>query len=280
MLAPRVAIVVGTLASLSLASRLARAADDDVPERAPLPESILTESVTDVDAHEAGEFELESNLSSVGATDGTSKVSTIDVEVEMRVLSFLGARIEPSFSRTTYSDAPTEHGPGVSGGLAVTLLHDFRRDAHVQLEINARHFTKDDPRVIELGETLLPYEPQVLGAIRFGRVTFRGSVGAEFGPGTVAHAPIDLEASMLTDFDRDAHLGFFGIETDVDLARTAPWMIAPDVVTSLTSFGLPFEIGVAVPWYVGSPTQRANLGVLFRIFYLSEREVAFGKAPM
>jgi hypothetical protein len=255
-------------------------ADDDETERPPLPESILTESTTDVDAHEAGEVELESNMSSVGEARGGTQATAVDLELEVRVLSFLGARIEPSWQHTTYSDDGHDEGFGISGGLAFGLIHDWAHDAHLQLEMNARHYSIEDPRAVELGETTLPYEPQLLGAWRLAQLTFRGSVGVEFGPGTVAHAPIDLEASMLTGLDRDARLGFFGLEGEVDFARIAPVMLAPDLVANLASFDLPFEVGVAVPWFVGSPTRRANIGVLLRLFYMSEREVAFGTAPV
>jgi hypothetical protein len=260
---------------------LARAASasDDPSEHAPLPESILTESTTDVDAYEAGEFELESNLSSIGEARGGTNTTSIDLEFEWRILSFFGTRIEPSFTHTTFARDGRDQGFGLSTGLALGLLHDFAHDAHLQLEFNARHYSVEDSRSIDLGETVLPYEPQLLGAWRIDRVTFRGSVGVEFGPGTVAHAPIDIESSIFTGFDRDARLGFVGLESDVDLARVAPLMIGPDVVASLTTFDLPLQIGVAVPWFVGSPTQRANIGVLLRLFYLSEREVAFGAPP-
>jgi hypothetical protein len=252
------------------------AADDDVPERPPLPESILTESTTDVDAHEAGEFELESNFASAGEARGGTQATTIDLELELRILSFLGARVEPSWTHATYSDDGRDKGFGISGGVAVGLLHDWAHDAHLQFEFAARRNSLDDARAVELGETVLPYEPQLLGAWRLARFTFRGSIGAELGPGTVAHAPLDFEASVLTGFDRDARIGFVGLEGDVDLARIAPLMFAPDLVASLVPLDLPLQVGVAVPWFVGSPTRRANVGVLLRLFYLSEREVAFG----
>lgn len=251
-------------------------ADDD--ERPPLPESILTESVTDVDTDEAGEVELESNLSSVGEARGGTNATSVDLEFEWRVLSFVGARIEPSFTHTTFGGDGSDKGFGVSGGLSVGLLHDWAHDAHLQLELNARRYSVEDDRSVFLGETALPYEPQLLGAWRIDRVTLRGSTGVELGPGMVAHAPIDIEASILTGFDHDARLGFFGVETEVDLARTAPVMLAPDLVTSLTTLGLPLQVGVAVPWFVGSPTVRANVGVLLRLFYVSEREAEFGSA--
>ena len=270
---PRAPAIASVLALVSTTP--ARA--DDEPDQPPVLESVLTESTTDVEADEAGEYELESNYSTVGERDGSTNATSIDLEIEYRLLSFVGARVEPSFSRAVYGSDAREKGFGISGGLALGLYHSPQGDAHLQLELSARHYTVESARAVQLGETVLPYEPQLLGAWRVGRVTLRGSGGFEFGPGTVAHAPIDLEAAILTGFDRDARFGFFGLETDVDLARTTPFMIAADVVASLTSLGLPLQIGFATPWFVGSPTHAANVGVLVRLFYVSTREAERGR---
>ncbi len=171
-------------------------------ERPPLPESLLTESATDVDAEEGGEIEYEANVATVGARAGGARAILTSLEVEWRVLREVGLRIEPSYARLVDSDAGGGRNQfGVAGALALGLLHDFARDLPVQAELLGRTPDSANARVFEPGETELPVAADIVAAVRSGRWTFRATVGAEAG-GRLEHAPVLASRAETTSSGR------------------------------------------------------------------------------
>jgi hypothetical protein len=240
-----------------------------VVARPPLPEAVLTESATDIDSIEAGELEWEANAEVVGARRGGARTTTASLEVEWRVFEQLGLRLEPSFEQFS-NGTDSEHSVGVAGALAFGLFHDFEHDAHLQLEVLG-HTTDIAEHGFETSDAELPGAADLVGALRRGRFTFRGTVGAEaFGP--FAHAPLHTDLAVLTGFLPDEQYGFFGLDVRADWARPDPLVVAPEVVADVSRLGLPLRLSAALPYNVGAHATAESFGVLLRLTLLSERE--------
>ncbi len=152
------------------------------PARPPLPESILTESATDIDAREAGELEYEFNLGLLRARAGAARVLTSSLEVEWRALDNVGLRLEPTFSQDRDDEpVPRRDVWGISAALAFGVFHDFTHDFHLQTELLARTSGSDSLQTHEPTETQLPIALDLLGAKRLGPLTLRVTAGAEAG---------------------------------------------------------------------------------------------------
>ncbi len=269
----RFAFVCGSyvLASL-LVGRTAHGAD---PAERPLPEPLFTETVTDLDGEEAGEAEAELNASVVRARRGGGVVSTESVEVEWLVTRRLGLRLEPFRSSSDPSGAaPSTSTYGANGALSWKLVRDPDRAFYAQAELSGR-LPWDASSVLSPGDSTLPVSLDLRAGTRFDRVTLRGGVGAEAGGGS-AHAPLRGSLALLTGFLRDERFGFAGIEVDADGARRNPLVVALDVVADCTPLGVPFGLGVALPWGVGTRAEEPSYGVLVRLFFVSAREAAAG----
>ncbi len=236
----------------------------------PLPESVLTESATDVDAEEAGEIELEANLATIGAQRGGARALLSSVEVEWRALRNLGVRLEPSYERGRADAASrTRDEFGFAGAVAVGLFHDYARDAHLQLELLGR--VPSESHGFAPDETVLPAAADLVSAVRRGRFTFRGTVGAE-AFGAFAHAPMHVDFAVLTGIRRDARFGFVGLEARTDLARANPFVLAPEVVADASSLGIPLRLGVALPVNIGADATSQSYGLFARLILLTDRE--------
>jgi len=100
------------LVVVGLMTTAAAPAAADEPARRPLPEALLTESTTDIDAEEAGELEVE-------ARSGGAQATLTSLEVEWRIFKVLGMRIEPSYARIANGgSAPAIDVFGLNGSLA------------------------------------------------------------------------------------------------------------------------------------------------------------------
>jgi hypothetical protein len=256
--------------TLALAAR-ARAAEP----RPQLPESMLTESATDVDATTGGEVEWELNAAALGALRGGAGARNLSLEVEWRVLAPVGVRVEPFFEQTREGTARTRRA-GMAGALALALFHDPERDAHVQLELLAH--TKNDARDFDPSDTVLPAAADVVSAVRLGRITLRGTAGAE-AFGAFAHAPLHTDAALLTGFLPNVRAGFMALDVRADFARRAPLVVAPELVADGSPLGVPFRFGAALPVNVGARATDTAFGVMFRLTLISESERAFVGAP-
>jgi len=244
---------------------------EEGPGRPPLPESLLTESATDVDATEAGELEIEANVASMRAHRGGSQATLYSIEAEWRVLTQVGVRLEPSYARMA---APTSDSFGLAGALALGLFHDFAHDFHVQAELTAH--TTDGPEQLGLdpSETVQPVAMDLVSAKRVGRFTFRSALGVEAG-GAFEHAPLHADVAAMTGILPDARLGFVALEVRTDWARKNPLVLAPEVVSDWTALGLPFRLGVAIPLNVGADDTRQSYGIFMRLILLTDREADF-----
>lgn len=237
--------------------------------RPPLPEAVLTESATDIDSIEAGELEWEANAEVLGARHGGARTTTTSLEVEWRIFEELGLRLEPTFEESS-SGATSEHEAGVAGALAFGLFHDFARDEHLQLELLA-HTTNIAEHGFETSDAELPGAADLVGAVRRGRFTFRGTLGVEaFGP--IAHAPLHTDLAVLTGFLPDEQYGFFGLDVRADWARPQPLVVAPEFVADISRLGIPLRLSAALPYNVGARVTAESFGILLRLTLLSERE--------
>src|SRR5260370_20256257 len=70
------------IASLFLVSSGSRSTLAQERVRRPIPEALLTESTTDIDAEEAGELEFEANVAKSAARTGGARATLTSLEVE------------------------------------------------------------------------------------------------------------------------------------------------------------------------------------------------------
>jgi hypothetical protein len=245
--------------------------------RPPLPESILTESATDIDAEAAGELEYEANLTKLRARAGAAQETLASVEVEWRALRELGFRLEPVAAHLSDSGRGSgKDSYGLGGALALGLLHDFVHDWHLQAEFLGRTSHHETARLFDPTDTELPYAANLLSAIRIGRWTFRSTAGIEVG-GSYARAPLHTDIAILTGITREERFGFLVIEGRADWARSDPLVLAPEYVADATPIGLPFRLGIALPINVGVAASGVSYGMFMRLVFLTSREAEFGR---
>lgn len=245
-----------------------------------MPEPILTESVTDLDGTEAGELEFELNASTLRARRGGAYLHQGSLEVEWLVTKRLGLRIEPLASRGRDPgavEAKTE--AGASAGVSWKLFQDFAHDFHVQIEALGRVPWDQTSIIAQPGDPELPFVLDVRTGARAGWLTVRSGLGVGAG-GSSAHAPVRASLALLTNFEASGRFGFWGIELDADAARDDPFVLALNIVPDLTPTGLPFRVGLALPWnLVGISSAEPGLGIFVRVFFVSGRESEFGRGP-
>jgi hypothetical protein len=240
----------------------------EAPSRRPLPEALLTESATDIDAEVAGELELEANVLRAAARRGGTSVSLASLELEWRVLREVGVRLEPSYTQIGGSrSAPARSALGMSGALALGLLHDRALEAHLQAEFVARSPESENANAFEPGEPQLPIAADLVGALRRGRWTLRATAGAEAG-GSFAHAPVHTDIALLTSIAPDTSFGFVGVEARADWARVAPLVLALEIVADTARLDVPVRVGVALPFNVGAESSRPSYGLFVRVQWL------------
>ena len=249
----------------------ARAADRDAgqgePRHAPMPEQILTESITDIDAIEAGETEFAFNAQTLRARQGGARAWQASVEAEWRATSHLGLRLEPSYANLAEEGRSREFG--LQAAAAWGLIHDFQRDFHVQIEATARLTGNEKPFESQPGDSSSPYSAGVRVGKRFGSWTFRPGAGAEVGA-TPAHAPLWFGMGILYELGAAGALGFVGIEMDADGGRQTPLIVAPDFMVDMKPIGLPFRLGFAVPYVVGADRREPSIGFYLRLLARTE----------
>lgn len=141
-----VCLVVALLVSTRSSAAAPETRTEDEPvQRPPLPEPIFTETTTDIDGYEPGEIEFDVNGSQALARRNAGRIRQVSVELEGKVWSRLGIRLEPSFSSSREAGALSSGGAfGFRGAAGWGLLHDFKRDFHLQIEASER-FIDDTP---------------------------------------------------------------------------------------------------------------------------------------
>ena len=272
----QLAVTLAVVASAALFVASARA-DEGEPEikRPPLPEPLLTETVTDLDGTEAGELEIAVNASQLVSRRGGFRNLQTSVEAEWLALRRLGFRFEPAYSRSIAPGAGSQGAFSFGAQASYKLYQDFAHDFHLQVEGGGR----------VLGPSLLALQPgdpaarfyiDLRSGIRVGRWTARYGVGASAGD-VIEHAPVRASLAIMTGFASSERYGFWGVEADADWARKQPIIVAPNVVADPTSLGVPFRIGVAVPLLVGAPAATPSAGIFLRVIFVTDREVSLGE---
>lgn len=252
-------------------------AEDGASHRQPMPEPLLAETITDIDGREAGELELELNALTWRALRGGAHTWQASVEGEFLATSHLGLRIEARYQRTVTApvDAEGARPMGVSAGVSWKLLQDFQRDLHAQVEVGFR-YPSEIAVAVDPEDSALPLAADLRAGWRRGMSTLRASFGVEAG-GASAHAPVRGTIGILEPLGPSERYGFWGLEIEVDAARRAPALLALNVVPNLEPLGLPFRLGLALPWSLGSRETQPSLGIFVRLFVESGREIAYGE---
>ena len=258
------------IVALLLLPRAARADEPD-DHRAPIPEPLLSETVTDVDGTEAGEIELEANGAVLRALRGGARALDSSLEIEWLATRRFGLRLEPTLSHDADGDAKT--AVGFSGGASWKLLQDFVHEFHADAEVLARVPWEQSP-IVQPGDPALPLAFDLRAGWRRDPMTLRWSAGVG-AFGDPQHLPLRGSLAALFPFEGSGRFGFWGLELDADGARGAPFVAALDVVPNLEPTGLPLRIGLALPWNIGERDDRPSLGLFLRVFYESAREIEF-----
>jgi hypothetical protein len=241
----------------------------DPAARRPLPEALLTESTTDIDAQDPGELEFEVNAARAASRTGAASATLTSLEVEWRILREMGLRFEPSYSQVTNGDASARAKAfGLAAAVAVGLWHDRLRELHLQAELLARTPESASAQVFEPDETELPLAADLLAAVRRGRWTLRATVGAEAG-GAFAHAPLHSDVALLAGFVSDERFGFVALEARADWAREDPFVLAPEIVADASPLGIPVRLGVALPFNVGVDSTHTSYGLFVHVTWIT-----------
>lgn len=255
---------------LVLAVSSSASAQDVPPRHVTLPEPIFGETVTDIDSREAGEIEFEGNGSIFRARRGGAYEIDASAEAEWIALSRLGLRLEPSIAQARDASLASSTDFALSGGAALKLVQDFERDFYLHFETLARVSSRDQDYV-QPGEPALPLAFDLRAGIRRGPLTLRGGGGVDM-IGHAEHVPLRASIAALAPFARTTRFGFWGLELDVDGARRAPAVVALNLESSLLPVGLPFRIGLALPWSIAEREDRPSVGIFVRLFFESARE--------
>ncbi len=257
-------------------------AQPSATDRAPLPEPLLAETVTDIDGTDPGEVEVEVNGSDRLAPRGSARALDASLELEWLVTRAWGLRVEPSIGREEpggASPASTHASTqlGANAGVSFKLLQDFAHDLHVDVEALGRA-PWDTQGSAQPGDPAQPLALDLRAAARPGVVTLRASLG--FGAfGTGVRNPLRASLAALLPFEPSGRIGFWGFEVDADGGRRAPLIASFEIVPNLTPAGLPLRLGVALPVGIGDDPTRPSFGLMLRLFYESEREIAFARPP-
>ncbi len=259
---------LATSALVAVLSRALPAAGQDAPRR-PMPEPILSESVTDIDGLQAGEVEISGAGGSLRSRTGGAVLAPGTLEVEWLATSRLGLRVEPGVVHTEDTTGPRDDW-GVGATVSWKLVRDVADDFYVQGEIGAE--TAEQRASFATPETsALPFAFDALAGWRTDGWTLRATAGAAAG-GTSPYAPLRASLALLRAFDRRRSAGFFGLEGIVDGTWTSPFFVAPDLVADLAPVGAPARLGLAIPWAPGAGGLQPSLGVYLRLIVEPRRD--------
>jgi hypothetical protein len=216
-----------------------------------LPEPILVESITDVDAREAGELELELFTAAAGFTKDAAYAMRL--EAEWRVSRLIGLKLELGFDRLQAFE------PSVSAGVSFSLFHAERLGLHAQAVVYGRWpFETAELAVLDPGEPSTIVAAGVHLAWQWRLLAARLEVTGGYG-GEIAHAPVRTNGAVLFG-NKTAFLGF---EAMADFARPKPLVLAAEAeVRQMLDDDLPLRVTLAVPFQPGSSSVAVILRVL------------------
>lgn len=223
-------------------------------ERVPMPETMFSESITDIDGEEAGEVEMD--VSSALMLPGPDAPSLrLSQETEWRVLRRVGVVLEAG---TVWNPNHPVAGHPVAADLRVgaswALLHLAEAGFHVQLEGNLRLLEGRTTAGIvdhpEFDEAALPMWGGIRAGLQRGAWTLRSSYALEMGLQQQGRPRLGMRTSI-TVLCSLSTLGFVALDVDVDTARSRPLVVAPSATLSSGWLDLPFRLALGLPVGVG-----------------------------
>jgi hypothetical protein len=164
---------------------------------------------------------------------------------------------------------------GASGGVSLKLVQDLRHDFYADLEVLGR-LPPDEQRIAQPGDPAQPIAVDMNAAFRAAPLTLRWSVGVG-ALGDAEHVPLRGALAALFPWEHTERYGFWGVEVSADGARRSPFIASLDIVPNLVPAGIPLRFGVAIPVTIAARDEEPSYGFFLRIFYESERELAFGR---
>lgn len=255
------------LVSSCCASALANPRDERRSLR-PMPEPVLGESVTDIDGTKAGELEVD--LTGLWGRGGSWATS---VEIEARVLDWLGLEAGLGYSRGK--------GLGQLEGdielrllASLSLLHDFERGLHGQVEIGGRLVGEPD-----LGPNLGEPRPPLSTGVRLGLDrdwwTLRVGLGAAIAGGSAHEIPAWASATAFLNLGQGRWTSL-GLDGEADWSRRNPFTLAPTVLVDGRILHLPGRLAVVALYGFASGGQEPWLGLILRLVGESDLGSASG----
>jgi hypothetical protein len=241
-------------------------ADESRGGRDPIAEPIVGETVTDIDAEEVGEVELD--ISALGSRryDRTS-VGMGELEIEAKLTSRLGASIAVGLGGDS---SQTVGSVGLRLAASYSVFHDRAHDLHLQLEAAARVFEADVGSSSARIDDAAPYEFGLRAAFRRSWFTVRWGAGVAIGG--VEPVPLWADVALLAEWGRHGRRSFAGLELVTDWSSEIPLTAIPEVAVGFELGELPLRIGVGVPVSVGYRVGDLSVGALLRLMLELDRD--------
>jgi hypothetical protein len=245
------------------------------PPRRKLPEPLVGEAITDLDAREEGEFEVDLGVKAVSRRATGAVFFDSEIEGEWRATRLYGMALEVGFARI--SGGLLTDPPLVSVRMAhsFTFLQSYAYELFAQLQVGIRLYPWSEDIGLELGASALPLSLRLQVAHRRGAATLYASVGLSGG-----RAPVEIAvlANLSVFFEAGATVGGIrrrfelGVELDADRARAIPWAAIPQVAINVAPLRVPIRIGIGLPLFLGTASGELPFGVLLRLTIEAERD--------
>ncbi len=223
----------------------------------PMPESVLGESVTDIDGTRAGELEVD-----LTASGGRGSSWGASVEIEGRVLDWLGLEAELGYSRGITA-GQLERELEVRLLASLSLFHDFERGLHGQVEIGGRLFGEPDPGPY-LGEPRSPISSGVRLGLDRRWWTLRLGVGASFAGESAHQIPAWASATAFLNLGRDRWISL-GLDGETDWSRRNPFTVAPTLLLDGSILHWSGRLAVVAPYGFATGGAESWFGLVLRL---------------
>jgi hypothetical protein len=214
-----------------------------------MPEPLIGESITDIDAEDAGEIETDFSGLVIAPIHTNDVYYVGGAELEYRITRRLGASIEFGMYGAMMGENPRRIA-NLRAGASFALLHT-RSGLHLQLEAKVRAFDEIAPpfneEFSEPTDPSLPYSFGLRAGYRRKWLTLRGGFGYALGESSPRPVPLIIDTAVLIEFAR----GFTGVEVNADLGRPSPLIVIPEVVLGLNKESS-VRLGLGMPILFGS----------------------------
>jgi hypothetical protein len=240
-------------------------------DKLPLAEPIIGESISDIDATEAGETEISVIGAAAWRADDGAIMWGSELEVETRANAKLGVSAEVDLGGVVNGD-PSEpaHEFSTRFAAAYSILQDFKHDLHVQLFGSARiSFASEEEAArnpvlaFDPSVSSLPYVVGLHAGWRRGRLNLRATLTGGFG--APLNVPLAANVAVLVQGATRRINYFWGAEVNADGSRFAPFMVLPEASIEFLVGDVPLRIGALVPLIVGHSQSTFAAGGLLRI---------------